>query len=120
MTRLYAWLVKKLGQVGAVILLAVLAILIVGGIYQGVKSFFTAGLETQVKTQKGQTEAFGKSAEEAVGTIGNRQQAEQHGAANVQEAQGAINNATDVSGATGAGLDGLHRVRRRPTPSPSR
>jgi hypothetical protein len=71
---------------------------------------------TEAKISKGQTGAAIESGKEAVNIIGNRQATEQEGATNVQEARDAIDNATDASGVTGAGLDGLHSVRGRETP----
>jgi hypothetical protein len=114
------FLVKRFGRLWAhvIVIAAILLILFLG--YQAVKHFFTAGLETQAEVSKAQTGAAIESGHNAVETVGNRQAAEEHGAATVQESQHEINNATDPGGITDAGLNGLHRVRGQAGSRPRR
>ncbi len=107
-----AFLIERFGPRAAkLIFWGVITLVVVVGGYLMVRYYFTAGLETQVKIGKGQTGAAITSGKEAVDTVGNRQAAEAAGATNVQEAQHAINNASDPGAVTDAGLAGLHRVR---------
>jgi hypothetical protein len=105
------YIVKKLGKVGAMVLAVVLVIALLVGAYEAVKHYFQGGLKTEVKVGGALTNAMGVSGHEAVDTVGNRQAAEQNGAATVEETQHAIDNATDPGGVTDAGINGLHRIR---------
>lgn len=105
------FLVKKFGPtLGKIIFWAAL-ILILLAVLAVAKCASDQGLKTEIRLGKNQTGAAVESGKDAVGTLGNRQAAEDAAAANVQEARDAIDNATDVGGVTGAGLDGLHRIR---------
>lgn len=112
---MYAWLAGKVGKVVAWLIIVVVLLLVLGGIYKAVQRYFVGDLATQVNVQKAQTGAAIESGHVAVDMVGNRQVAEQNGAATVQETQREINNATDPGGITDAGLNGLHRVRARPS-----
>jgi uncharacterized protein (UPF0333 family) len=112
---MYAWLIAKVGRVVAWLIILVVLLLVLGGIYQAVKHYFVGDLAAQVETEKAQTGAAIESGHVAVDTVGNRQAAEQNGAVAVRETQSEINNATDPGGITNAGLNGLHRVRTRPS-----
>jgi hypothetical protein len=110
------WLVKKLGKGGLRFLLFVLVVALIVGGYYSVKNYFQGPLKTEVKVSKNLTNAMSVSGHEAVDTVGNRQDAEQQGAATVQESQHEIDNATDPGSVTDAGLNGLHRVRGQASP----
>jgi len=113
------WLVSKVGSglakaiVYGGVLLVIAVILTIG------KCSYDRRAATEIKLGKAQGEAALQSGKEAVSIVGNRQDAEQVGAAEVKEAQDAIDNATDPAAVTDAGLAGLRAVRRR-TPDSSR
>lgn len=108
---MYRWLVKKVGKLWALLIVIALVLAALVGGYESIKNYFTAGLKTEVKVSRGRTGAAIESGNQAVNTVGNRQSAEENGAAVVEEAQHAIDNATDPAGVTDAGLNGLHSVR---------
>jgi uncharacterized protein (UPF0333 family) len=105
------YLTRKLGKAGAWLLIAVVVLALLIALYAAVGRYFTGDLKTEVKVGAAQTGAAIESGKQAVNTIGNRQEAEQAGAANVEESTHEIDNATDPGSVTAAGLNGLHRVR---------
>ena len=112
------WLVRKVGKGAAWLILVLLVVLLIVGGYMGVKRFFTKDLTTQVKVSRAQTGAAIESGKQAVETVGARSEAEASGAAGVLETKNEIDHATDPGGVTSAGLNGLHRVRGKASPSP--
>lgn len=114
------FLTKRLGDAGAKLVLAGLAVALLVGAFFVVRSYFTAGLETRVRVGEGQAGATLESAVKTGEIVGNRHQAELQGSTAVQEEQHAIDNATDPAGVTDAGLAGLHRVKKRPADRPRR
>lgn len=114
------FLAKRLGKWGARLLVLVVLALIAIGIFFAVKNYFVGDLETEVKVSKAQTGAAIDSGHAAVEALGERSKAEARGAQTVEEAQDEIDAATDPSGVTDAGRDGLHSVRGRRQPGSSR
>lgn len=113
MKSLWTWLAAKVGKVAAGLIIIAVVLLVLIGIYKAVQHYFVGDLATQVNLEKAQTGAAIESGHVAVDTVGNRQAAEQNGAAVVRETQHEIDNAADPGSITDAGLNGLHRVRRQ-------
>jgi hypothetical protein len=114
------WLALKLGPRVARVALWVIVVLLVIALLAIGKCVYDQRSRAALNASKNQTGAAFESGKAAINTIGNRSATEAEGATNVQEAQHAIDNATDPGVATDAGLAGLHRVRGKPTPGPRR
>lgn len=112
---IYAALAKRVGDLVAKLILAGIAILLVVGLYFAVKTYFTAGLETQVKVGAGQLGAQGESGHDAVQALGNTVAHEQATDKITQENGNAIDHAkgSDVAIDPAARAAGLHALCRR-------
>lgn len=106
----YDWLVKKVGQLFAWLIIVLVVLAVVVGGYMAVKRFFTHGVKTEAKLGKNQTKAAIDSGHDAVETLGNRQAEDAAGQKTVQETKDDISKQTDAGGVTDAGNRGLCRL----------
>jgi hypothetical protein len=106
-----AILIEKFGPVLAKVIFwgAALALLVV--VLGVAKCSYDQRAKAEIKLATGQHGAAIASGSDAVGTLGNRMQADAAGQITVQETKDAINNASDAGGVTDAGLAGLCHLR---------
>jgi hypothetical protein len=102
-----AFLVEKFGPLLAKVIFWGVAIALLVAVLGVAKCSYDQRAKTEIKLSKGQAGAAVASGADAVGTLGNRMQADAIGDNTVMETQNAIHNATDAGGVTAAGRSGL-------------
>lgn len=102
-----AILIEKLGPTLAKIVFWGVAALLLVAVLGIAKCSYDQRAKTELKLSKGQAGAAVASGADAVGTLGNRMQADAIGDNTVMETNNAIDHATDAGGVTAAGRSGL-------------
>ena len=105
-----AFLITRFGPALAKVIFWGVAIALLLAVLGVAKWTYDRGAKTEIKLSKGQAGAAVASGSDAVGTLGNRMQADAAGDNTVMETNDAIHHATDARGVTDAGRSGLCKL----------
>ena len=97
---------KSLTPLGRIIA-AVVPLLILAALYIGLRSYFIGDANVRADLGNEQAGAAIESGADAVGTVGNNQDAADETRSSVEEIQNEVDEATDADSADRAGRDGL-------------